>query len=63
MTDKQIINTLRNIQNCCDYPNCVGCYFDSKDDNTRCILKVIFLELATYPDLWDMEEIERIIND
>ena len=62
MTDKQIINTLKNIQDNCKYSLCNWCRFNDEDGQI-CTIKMLFLELARYPDSWNMEEIERIIND
>lgn len=69
MTDKQIVETLVNVKEYCRkeryvFPNCRGCRFIKEEDfRLECGIKILFLELATEPDLWDMEEIERIINE
>lgn len=68
MTDKQFIETLRNIQNYCKGRFCGVCKFsdDSKVERNRdqcCVLKNMACALSMSPVFWDIEEIERIIND
>ena len=68
MTDKQIIETLRNIKEHCNKRgNCKSCQFDGEYKFTteaRCVLTVISHYLGSVsPYEWDMEKIERIIND
>ena len=67
MTDKQIIETLRNIKEYCgDSKVCNGCHFgDYRKCNGElsCQINELFKRLAILPSAWDMEEIERIIND
>ena len=62
MTDKQIINTLRNIQKYCEKrgATCTDCIFDK---GHYCKIQKIGQQLNDAPYEWDMEEIERIIND
>lgn len=64
MNDKQIINTLRNIKEHCIYSYCTECRFFGKDTvGDICAVETLFLNLADYPKRWDMEKIERIINE
>lgn len=62
MTDKQIINTLRNIQNYCEKRGigCIDCVFDK---GSYCQIYDIVHQLRCAPYEWDIETIERIINE
>lgn len=76
MTDKQIIETLRNLQKHCAsfgedranyvYLHCEHCtefHLQNKPSEYQCRLKKFFNELAARPFYWDIEKIERIINE
>ena len=65
MTDKQIIETLRNIKTYC---NSFGmhskCKFYNPSTSDRCVICELMTELQkTEPSYWDMDAIERIIKD
>lgn len=70
MTDKQIIETLKNIKRYCNIrlcEECAGCKFilKEKDDESgwSCQIRQLTYQLAKHmPRNWDMEKIERIIN-
>lgn len=67
MTDKQIVETLKNIKEHCNSKSiveCTSCKFAYLDDiDCKCQLKEIIKELLCYPDSWNIEKIERIINE
>lgn len=67
MTDKQIIETFRNIRNHCEKVGCIGCCFAKgkmMHNRTFCQIRGLAFSLSEItPDSWDMEEIERIINE
>ena len=69
MTDKQLIETLRNIKKRCKV--CTDCEFELGGEinwhgygvSNRCQIHLLAKELSGVPEGWDMEKIERIIND
>ena len=62
MTDKQLIETLRNIKkNCGQYRNCDCCQFNG--EHNECQIRELAHLLCVIPHFWDMEELERIINE
>ena len=67
MTDKQIIKTFRNISKYCDKTECVNCFFLKERQmkkTTFCQIRGLALYLSdSTPNCWEMEEIERIINE
>lgn len=67
MTDKQLIETLRNIKEYCgSFVGCYGCKFKSNTLYEAKICQIRQLGMAlkeTTPNSWDMEKIERIINE
>lgn len=66
MNAKQIIETLKNIQKHCDSKEtCSGCVFDVNRiiTGSRCQLAAIAEGLDKTPNYWDLEEIERLINE
>lgn len=69
MTDKQIIETLKNLKKHCEHHCsmfCHHCCFFIEDENLeikRCQIKWFVGNLTREPMLWDMEKLERIIND
>lgn len=68
MNDKQIIETLRNIKNMCEEESCANCDFNNGHAPhglacASCKLRFLAQELDTIPCNWDMDAIERIIND
>lgn len=63
--DKQIIETLQNIQEYCQNMNgCKLCKFAIIDSDCKrhCQVGQLNRLLVHSPDNWDMEEIERIIT-
>ena len=71
MTDKQIVETLRNIQNNCKQYGAGACgyclfggeYETSDGERRGCQIRALANLLWHSPCYWDMEEIERIINE
>ena len=65
MTDKQLIETLRNIkQECLQHIVCVECVFEKETVDGRCHIMQLLESLADdAPHKWDMDKIERIINE
>ena len=64
MTDKQIIKTLENIKDFCTlHTSCNPCRFHSDNIDTYCQILDLIHVLDTTPEEWDMEEIERILNE
>ena len=64
MTDKQIIKTLQSIKELCAFHRkCDSCRFYLRDYYTECQLIELINLLGNAPQHWDMEEIERIINE
>lgn len=69
MTDKQIIETLRNIKTHCrrmGICNIGGCkfYLEKEVLNTNCRLVALAKCFGrSTPNIWEMDVIERIIND
>jgi len=63
MTDKQIIETLRNIKEYCENRqfDCINCRF--RRDGENCQIASLSLRLNGPPICWNMEQIERIINE
>lgn len=65
MTDEQIIKTLKNIKGNCGN-GCGNCVFqnDMKKINTgyNCQIEELTEALYPRPDLWDIEELERIVK-
>ena len=61
MTDKQLIDTLENIKHFCKITDHQNCRFHYEDG---CQLIDIARVLGiTTPNNWNLEQIERIIND
>lgn len=64
MTDKQIIETIKNISRYCGrQQNCETCMFNygvNKSCQIRDIVKE--LSLVHYPASWNFKEIERLVN-
>lgn len=67
MNDKQIIETLRGIKAHCatgDYFDlCQRCRFHLKNKIHYCQLMWLLGAMANEPKKWNMEKIERIINE
>ena len=65
MTDKQIIKALEHIRGLCRLHknSCNSCRFYSDNNDTYCQILDLIHVLDTTPEEWDMEEIERIINE
>ena len=66
MTDKQIVETFRNLQEyCASKRDCEDCRFFYLKNGCcgYCQLEEIAWMLAVRPEYWDIGEIERIIND
>jgi hypothetical protein len=64
MTDKQIIETLEHIKGICTLQtSCNPCRFHSDNIDIYCQIIDLIHVLGTSPQFWDMEEIERIINE
>ena len=61
MTDKQIIETLRNIKKYCKEDTCEGCKFNTS--YRECQIQNIIHLLNGDPAYWEIEKIERIINE
>ena len=68
MTDKQILETLKNIKEYCISHNCACCVFGVRGypwgcDGYRCQIKE-FLEYFRYrsPHSWVLEDIEKIMR-
>ena len=60
MTDKQLIETFRNIKEYCTGRECDNCKFDL---DYECQIIILKNQLDGLPYEWDMEAIERIINE
>lgn len=65
MTDKQIIETLKNIKNKCN--TCTSCKFKLKEIDLQngysCQIRQLAYQLNKHsPQFWDIEKIERIIK-
>ncbi len=60
MTDKQIIETLKNIKKHCIGRNCDSCVF--KASERTCLIVRIAKTMTNIPAKWDMEGIERLVN-
>ena len=61
ITDRQIIKTLYHIKGLCTLQtNCNCCRFHS---GNYCKIIDLIHSLGAAPQHWDMEEIERIINE
>lgn len=69
MTDKQLINTLRNIKDYCVSPHCKVCkFYMEKEEGDNVIEYCQIKQLAFYlesvsPVYWNIDRIEEIIND
>jgi len=79
MTDKQLIETLRNIKEYCakcnkttdngfdiEFHICDGCKFKTINKSYRgnnCQLTMLIGNLTSQPRFWDMGKVERIINE
>lgn len=62
MTDKDLINILKGIKRYCNRTHCDNCKFQTVTDD--CQIREIVAELNfSMPYDWDIEEIERIINE
>ena len=59
MTDKQFIEMLKNIKEYCKKTSCIDCQFNEG----HCAIQKLAFELRFAPLFWNIEEIERIIND
>ena len=63
MTDKQLIETFRNIKKYCTGRNCDDCIFKVRlIDGIHCQFTMLGHELRRTPLLWDMEAIERVVK-
>lgn len=62
MTDKQIIETLRNIKEHCKKQG-IGCGYCMFLKEGYCQTQELSCLLCEAPAEWDMEKIERIINE
>ena len=62
MTDEQFIEWLWKIQEHCDKHECEKCIFCLNEDRDCQIEKLTKLLNWSFPNQWDMEEIERIIR-
>lgn len=60
MTDKQFIETLKNIKKYCKESICVKCKFNH-EIRSECMLVLLCTELGKVPENWNIEEIEKII--
>ena len=66
MTDKRIIETFKNIKDYCDSQpiNCIGCRFQIYyEEEMTCQILALMHEFETTPCGWEIEKIERIINE
>jgi len=64
MTDKQIIETLDHIKGFCTlHTSCNSCRFNSDNIYTSCQIINLIHMLGSAPQHWDMDAIERIINE
>ena len=63
MTNKQIIQTLKNIkEHCNETPYCYMCRF-GKGPNYCCQIDYLDTLLSGKPAFWDMELIERVLSE
>jgi hypothetical protein len=63
MTDRQIIETLKNIKEYCLKRQCgERCIFYAKNQNI-CQIKELFGELYKTPDWWNFSEIKEILSE
>ena len=63
MTDKQIIETLKNIKNHCIKNDCDNCIFALHDvAGSECQIQLLFARLYETPNNLDIEMIERILS-
>ena len=66
MTDKQIIETFRKLKEyCVSRRDCGGCRFFYIKDKSRgyCQLEEFGWIFSISPKYWDMDDLERIINE
>lgn len=64
MNDKQIIKTLDHIKGlCASHTSCTLCRFYLDNIGTNCQIAELINILDTLPTNWDMDAIERIINE
>lgn len=65
MTDKHIVETFRKLKEYCAKRDCPGCqFFYIKNKYCGyCQLEEIGWILSISPKYWNIEEIERIINE
>ena len=64
MTDRQIIEALDHIKGLCTlHTNCNCCRFHWGNIDTHCQIIDLIHILSTSPQFWDMDAIERIINE
>ena len=67
MNDKKLTDTLRNIKEYCEScDDCIQCMFydgEATFNRTICRMVALIISLDKKPSNWDMEKIERIINE
>ena len=67
MTNNQIIKTLENIkEHCLECPNCNLCRFSNKKSvcyDCCCQIDALALLLTGKPAFWDIDLLERILNE
>ena len=63
MSDEQILKTLGNIQAYCTLvEGCEGCKFKYGKEGEYCQLEELGEQIRFVPSMWDLDEIERILN-
>lgn len=62
MSDEQIIKTLKNIQAYCTTDGCEGCKFKYGKDVEYCQLEELGEQIRFVPSMWDLDEVEKILE-
>jgi len=65
MTSKQLIETIRNIKDeCRKHGDCTECIFAKVTGHNNCqIMELLKILNDDVPSVWDMDSIEKTINE
>lgn len=65
MTDKQLIETLKNIKEHCEKTNCSECVFHKDEPTYVSACQFVHLEIALdgTPRTWSIKEVEEVVNE